>query len=127
MDTPAIIANEHMTPELPATPVHPGKVLLERVMTPLGVSRNKLARDIDVPVGRISEIVSGKRGVTADTALRLGKYFGTGPELWMRLQWDYDLHVARSNAWPQISERVRVLRSKQPNKVLPTAVAANEV
>jgi addiction module HigA family antidote len=77
-------------------------------MVPLGVSRNKLARDIDVPVGRISDIVNGKRGVTPDTALRLARYFGTDAELWMRLQWEYDLFVARSTTWPNIEPRVRV-------------------
>lgn len=93
-------------------PIHPGRVLLERVMTPLGVSRNRLARDIDVPVGRISEIVNGKRGVTADTALRLAKYFGTTPELWLKLQIEYDLHVARTTVWNRVESRVRI--HKQP-------------
>lgn len=77
-------------------------------MTPLGVSRNKLARDIDVPVGRISDIVAGKRGVTPDTALRFAKYFGTTAELWLRLQADYDLYVARTTTWrdsePKVAE-----------------------
>lgn len=99
-------------------PMHPGKVLLERVMTPLGVSRNRLARDIDVPVGRISEIVNGKRGVTADTALRLAKYFGTTPELWLKLQIEYDLHIARHTVWGDIEGRVRVHKR-------PLAEAAN--
>jgi addiction module HigA family antidote len=89
--------------------IHPGKILLEEVMTPLGVSRNRLARDIDVPVGRISAIVSGARAITADTALRLGKYFGTTPELWLKLQADYDLAVARAGAWRQVDGRIRVL------------------
>jgi antitoxin HigA-1 len=88
-------------------PVHPGRVLYEQAMQPLGVSRNKLARDIDVPVGRISDIVSGKRGITPDTALRLSKYFGTDAELWMRLQSDYDLQVARDTIWPEVEPRVR--------------------
>ena len=74
-------------------PKHPGKILFDQVMTPLGVSRNKLARDIDVPVGRISDIVAGKRGVTPDTALRFAKYFGTSAELWLRLQADFDSGV----------------------------------
>ena len=89
------------------TPVHPGRVLYEQAMQPLGVSRNTLARDIDVPVGRISDIVSGKRGITPDTALRRSKYFGTDAELWMRLQSDYDLHVARHTIWPEVAPRVR--------------------
>ncbi|MGE0748255.1 MAG: HigA family addiction module antitoxin [Rhodospirillales bacterium] len=90
-------------------PEHPGRILRDRVMTPLGVSRNRLARDIDVPVGRVSELVSGKRSITPDTALRLAKYFGTSAELWLRLQWEYDLHRARTTRWPTVEERVRVL------------------
>jgi addiction module HigA family antidote len=82
---------------------------MDRVMTPLGVSRNRLARDIDVPVGRVSELVAGKRSITPDTALRLAKYFGTSAELWLRLQWEYDLHQARMTRWPRVEERVRVL------------------
>jgi addiction module HigA family antidote len=89
--------------------LHPGRILLLQAMEPLGISRNQLARDIDVPVGRISDITNGKRGITADTALRLGRYFGTGPELWLRLQAEYDLHVARKTTWPAVESRVRVL------------------
>jgi len=90
-------------------PEHPGRILRDRVMTPLGVSRNRLARDIDVPVGRVSELVSGKRSITPDTALRLAKYFGTSAEMWLRLQWEYDLYRARTTRWPAVEERVRVL------------------
>ena len=93
-------------------PLHPGRILLERAMEPLGISRNQLARDIDVPVGRISDITNGKRGITADTALRFGRYFDTGPELWLRLQAEYDPHVARNTTWPEIEKRVRVLNSQ---------------
>jgi antitoxin HigA-1 len=93
-------------------PLHPGRILLERAMEPLGISRNQLARDIDVPVGRISDITNGKRGITADTALRFGRYFDTGPELWLRLQAEYDLHVARNTTWPEIEKRVRVLNDQ---------------
>jgi antitoxin HigA-1 len=78
-------------------------------MEPLGISRNQLARDLDVPVGRISDITNGKRGITADTALRFGRYFGTGPELWLRLQAEYDIDVARVSSWKTIEERVRIL------------------
>jgi antitoxin HigA-1 len=91
---------------------HPGRILLDEVMTPLGVSRNQLARDIDVPVGRISAIVSGARAITADTALRLARYFGTTPELWMRLQADYDLARAREQIGAEIAARVRVLQAR---------------
>lgn len=95
------------------SPLHPGIVLLEQVMQPLAISRNQLARDIDVPVGRISDITNGKRGITADTALRLAHYFGTEAELWVRLQAEYDLHVARINSWPAIKPRVRVMRAPE--------------
>jgi addiction module HigA family antidote len=96
--------------------LHPGRILLAQAMEPLGISRNQLARDIDVPVGRISDITNGKRGVTADTALRLGRYFGTGPELWLRLQAEFDLYVARRTAWPAVESRVRILTSEVPSK-----------
>jgi antitoxin HigA-1 len=76
-------------------PVHPGEILMEEFLKPMGISINKLARDIDVPPGRISTIVNGKRSISADTALRLGIYFGVTPELWLNLQTDYDLRVAR--------------------------------
>lgn len=78
-------------------PIHPGEILLEEFMKPMEISINKLARDIGVPPGRISTIVNGKRSISADTALRLGIYFGVSPELWLGLQIDYDLRVARHN------------------------------
>jgi addiction module HigA family antidote len=79
-------------------PIHPGEILLEDFMRPMEISINKLARDIGVPPGRISTIVNGKRSISADTALRLGIYFGVSPELWLGLQVDYDLRVARQNS-----------------------------
>ncbi len=85
-------------------------------MVPLGVSRNKLARDIDVPVGRISDIVAGKRGVTPDTALRFAKYFGTTAELWLRLQSDYDLQVARETTWREAEAKVAVFEPLSPTE-----------
>ena len=85
-----------------------GEILFEEFMKPVGLSINQLARDIDVPPGRISEIVSGKRAITADTALRLGKYFGVSPEIWLNLQTDYDLRIARLTTWPGIESRVRI-------------------
>ena len=88
-------------------PIHPGKILYEDSMKPLGVSINELAREIAVPPNRISEIVSGKRSITADTALRLGKYFGVSPEIWLGLQADYDLRVAKRTSWPKTELRVR--------------------
>jgi addiction module HigA family antidote len=88
-------------------PIPPGEILIEEFMRPLGISINGLARDIDVPPNRISEIVSGKRAITADTALRLGKYFGVSPEVWLDLQSDYDLRVMQRTAWPKIELRIR--------------------
>ena len=76
-------------------PIHPGEILLEEFMKPMEISINRLARDIAVPPGRISGIVNGKRGITADTALRLGKYFGVSPQTWMGLQGEYDLRLAQ--------------------------------
>ena len=76
-------------------PIHPGEILLEDFLKPLGISINRLAREVHVPPGRISTIVNGKRSITADTALRLGVYFGVSPETWLNLQSDYDLRVTR--------------------------------
>ena len=75
-------------------PLHPGKILLEEFLQPMGISQYRLAKDISVPPRRINEIVHGKRGVTADTALRLGKFFSMTPQFWMNLQGRYDLEVA---------------------------------
>lgn len=75
--------------------IHPGEILLEEFLTPMGISQNALARAIGVPPRRINEIVLGKRAITADTALRLAKTFGTSESFWMGLQADYDLEEAR--------------------------------
>ena len=88
-------------------PIHPGEILLEEFLRPFGISINKLARDIDVPPGRVSLIVNGKRSITADTALRLSKYFRVSAELWMNLQSDYDLQVAQRKVKDEIDKRVR--------------------
>jgi antitoxin HigA-1 len=89
-------------------PIPPGEILYEEFMRPLGLSINALARDIHVPPNRISEIVHGKRAITADTALRLGKYFNVSPELWLGLQGDYDIRVAQRAIWPEIEQRIRM-------------------
>lgn len=78
-----------MTHKLDA--IAPGEILLEEFMKPLGISQNKLSRDIDVPPGRINDIIHAKRSVTADTALRFSEYFSTTPEFWMNLQTRYSL------------------------------------
>lgn len=89
------------------TPIPPGEILLAEFLEPLGVSQNQLARDIDVPVSRVSAIVKGERAITADTALRLGKFFGTSPEMWLHLQNTYDLRVAERTIWPKVKSRIR--------------------
>jgi addiction module HigA family antidote len=76
-------------------PVHPGEVLSEEFLQPMGLSQYRLAKDIDVPARRINEIVLGKRGITADTALRLASYFDTTPDVWLNLQVRYELDKAR--------------------------------
>jgi antitoxin HigA-1 len=91
-------------------PIHPGEILEEEFMRPLGLSANALARRIDVPVTRVSEIVRGKRGITADTALRLARLFGTSSELWLGLQSEYDLRVARQESGSSIETRVVPLK-----------------
>jgi addiction module HigA family antidote len=88
-------------------PIHPGEILLEDFMKPLDVSINRLARDIAVPPGRVSAIVNGKRAISADTALRLGKYFNVSPEVWMGLQADYDLRVAQRSIGAEVDRRVQ--------------------
>ena len=87
-------------------PIPPGEVLLEEFMKPLGISQNGLGRDLGVPIGRINEIVNGKRAITIDTAMRLARYFGTSPEVWMNLQVRYDLEVARRELLPQLVETI---------------------
>ena len=87
-------------------PIHPGEILREEFMRPLDISINRLARDIAVPPGRISAIVNGTRAISADTALRLGRYFGVSPESWMGLQADYDLRVAQRTVGAEVERRV---------------------
>lgn len=87
-------------------PIHPGEILREEFLNPMGVSINRLARDIAVPPGRISEIVNGKRGITADTALRLARFFNVSAELWLGLQSEYDLRIARQMYGDEIEKRV---------------------
>lgn len=87
-------------------PVHPGEILREDLMAPLGLSINRLARDLRVPVTRMSEIVNGRRSISADTALRLAQYFGTTPEFWINLQGAYDLEVATRASAEQIKRDV---------------------
>jgi len=87
-------------------PVHPGEVLLEEFLKPMGISQNRLALKISVPARRINEIVLGKRRITADTALRLAQYFGTTAKFWLGLQTDYDLDVAADELGEQLEREV---------------------
>lgn len=87
--------------------IHPGEVLLEEFLQPMNITQNRLARDIGVPPRRINEIVHGNRSVTADTALRLARYFGTSEAFWMGLQADYDLEEARNRLGDRLEQEVR--------------------
>jgi len=88
-------------------PVHPGEILLEEFMKPMGLSQNRLATDVGVPPRRINEIVLGKRRLTADTALRLAKYFGMSPQFWLGLQMDYDLDLETDRLGDRLDSEVR--------------------
>ena len=91
-------------------PITPGEILLDEFLKPMGISQNKIARDIDVPVARINDIVHARRSITADTALRFSKYFGMTAEFWINLQARYDLKIAKRTVWPEIQKSIRPLR-----------------
>ena len=95
-------------------PIHPGEILEEEFMHPLHLSANAVAKAIDVPVTRISDIVRGRRGISADTALRLGRFLRTTPEFWLGLQSEYDLRIARRDSEEEIRVRVSPLKSGKP-------------
>jgi len=99
-----------VAPAMTMTPIHPGEVLLEEYLVPLGITQHRLAVAIDVPPRRINEIVHGKRGISADTALRLARYFGTTERFWLNLQGRYDLEVERDRLAERL-ERIQPLRS----------------
>ena len=92
-------------------PIHPGEILLEEFLKPMGISQNRLALDIRVPARRINEIVHGKRRITADTALRLAKYFDMSPQFWLGLQMDYDLDIAEDQLAKRLDNEVQVYQS----------------
>lgn len=91
-----------------AVPIHPGEILLEEFMRPMAISQNKLGRDLHVPPRRINEIVHGRRRISADTALRFARYFGTSSEFWLNLQTRFDLETEKGNSGKKINEEVRV-------------------
>ena len=90
-------------------PIHPGEILLEEFLKPLGISQYQLAKDISVPPRRINEIVHGKRAVTPDTALRLARFFGTTGQFWLNLQSRYELELERDRLGERLHAEVRVL------------------
>jgi addiction module HigA family antidote len=91
--------------------IHPGEILLEDFMKPMGLTARKLAADIDVPPSRISELVNGMRPITADTALRLGLFFAMDPRFWLNLQSEYDMRVATRERLADIAPRIRVFQN----------------
>ena len=93
-------------------PIHPGEILLEEFLEPLGISQYRLAKDISVPARRINEIVHGKRSITADTALRLSRYFGLSDRFWLNLQARYDLELEKDKLEGRIEAEVKVLELK---------------
>lgn len=90
-------------------PIHPGEILLEEFLEPLGISQYRLAKDIGVPPRRINEIVHGKRGISADTALRLSRYFGLSERFWMNLQMRYELEMEKDRLKERLDQEVKVL------------------
>ncbi|MEM9276424.1 MAG: HigA family addiction module antitoxin [Cyanobacteria bacterium P01_F01_bin.143] len=94
-------------------PIHPGEVLLEEFLKPMNLSQNQLALAMRVPARRINEIVHGKRRITADTALRLARYFDMSPRFWLGLQMDYDLDVAEDKLGEKLNEEVTVLNGSR--------------
>jgi len=98
-----------MSDEQLLPPIHPGEVLLEEFLEPMGISQYRLAHDIGVPPRRINEIVHGKRAVTADTALRLARYFGLSERFWLNLQTRYDLEVEKDRLKDRLEQEVKIL------------------
>ena len=94
-------------------PITPGEILREDFMDQLGISINKLSRDLSVPPNRISEIVNGKRAITADTALRLQRYFGVEAQFWLNLQTEYDLRMIKLKIWPDIERRIIPVKTSE--------------
>jgi len=91
-------------------PIHPGEILLEEFLKPFGISQYKISKDINVPARRINEIVHGDRAITADTALRLGKFFGNSPEFWLNLQSRYELELQEDLLADELRNQVRVFQ-----------------
>ncbi len=95
-------------------PVHPGEILMEEFLRPMGMSQNRLANDLGVPPRRINEVVLGKRRITADTALRLARYFGMSPQFWLGMQMDYDLDVEEDRLSARLEEVKVYVKTHEP-------------
>ena len=96
-------------------PIHPGEILEEEFLKPMGISQYRLAKDLKVPPRRINEIVHGKRAISADTALRLSRFFGTSAELWLGLQTHYDLDVANDKLGNKLKLEVKIYKLPKPS------------
>jgi addiction module HigA family antidote len=108
-------------------PIKPGEILREDFMDQLGISINKLSRELSVPPNRISEIVNGKRAITADTALRLQRYFGVEAQFWLNLQTEYDLRLMKRKIWTDIERRIIPIKTSETKFAAYNEMAADQV
>ncbi len=108
-----IIIKEFLLLRNKHSPIHPGEILLEEFLHPLGMSQYRLAKNISVPPRRVNEIVRGSRAITADTALRLARHFGTSDQFWLNLQARYDLEVEKDRLGTRLQREVRVLAKSE--------------
>ena len=107
-------------------PIHPGEILIAEFLKPMGISQYRLAKDISVPPRRINEIVHGKRSISADTALRLGRFFGISPQFWLNLQTRFDLEVTEDLLAERLEKEVQVLSSNRISEANMTAMVAKQ-
>ena len=107
-------------------PIHPGEILIAEFLKPMGISQYRLAKDISVPPRRINEIVHGKRSISADTALRLGRFFGISPQFWLNLQTRFDLEVTEDLLAERLEKEVQVLSSNRISETNMTAMVAKQ-
>jgi len=110
MSKSATTTRKRNMPRRAHAPIHPGEILEQEFLADLGVSQYRLAKEISVPPRRINEIVHGLRGISADTALRLARYFGTTGQFWMNLQARYDLEIERNRLGPRLKREVSILK-----------------
>lgn len=100
-----------MAADITMPPIHPGEILREDFLKPLGLTANRLAINLRVPAARIGEIVNGRRAITADTALRLARYFGTSPQFWTNLQANYEIELAKDALGSQLEDEIKPYRA----------------